>query len=89
MARNCVASTVLSSMKLSLVVILVSTLASGQKSGNLVPADDDNTFQDNNNPDILPAVLIACLVRNKAHTLPYFLSALENLDYPQDRISIW
>ncbi|XP_046603252.1 glycosyltransferase 25 family member [Neodiprion virginianus] len=36
-----------------------------------------------------PTVLIATLVRNKAHTLPYFLTLIENLDYPKDRISLW
>jgi len=41
-------------------------------------------------PDRLSAtVVIAVLVRNKAYTLPYFLTALENLDYPKDRISLW
>jgi collagen beta-1,O-galactosyltransferase len=34
-------------------------------------------------------VVIAILVRNKAHTLPYFLTLLERLDYPKDRISLW
>jgi collagen beta-1,O-galactosyltransferase len=34
-------------------------------------------------------VVIAFLVRNKAHTLPYFLTLLERLDYPKDRISLW
>ena len=37
----------------------------------------------------LPTVLIATLVRNKAHTLPYFLSSIERLDYPKERLSIW
>jgi collagen beta-1,O-galactosyltransferase len=36
-----------------------------------------------------PTVFIAILARNKAHTLPYFLATLENLDYPKDRISLW
>jgi len=33
-----------------------------------------------------PTVFISILVRNKAHTLPYFLTQLENLEYPKDRI---
>ncbi|XP_050432465.1 glycosyltransferase 25 family member [Adelges cooleyi] len=37
----------------------------------------------------LPTVFVAILVRNKAHTLPYFLSAFESLDYPKDRIHLW
>ncbi|XP_068617577.1 glycosyltransferase 25 family member [Battus philenor] len=36
-----------------------------------------------------PTVAISILVRNKAHTLPYFFSSLNNLDYPKDRIFIW
>ncbi|XP_029047412.1 glycosyltransferase 25 family member [Osmia bicornis bicornis] len=36
-----------------------------------------------------PSVLIAILVRNKAHTLPYFLTFLEQLNYPKSRIHLW
>ncbi|XP_014366486.2 glycosyltransferase 25 family member [Papilio machaon] len=36
-----------------------------------------------------PTVAISVLVRNKAHTLPYFFSCLMNQDYPKDRIYIW
>lgn len=36
-----------------------------------------------------PTILISILARNKGHTLPYFLSLLERLDYPKDRISLW
>ncbi|XP_078041605.1 glycosyltransferase 25 family member [Augochlora pura] len=35
-----------------------------------------------------PTVLISILVRNKAHTLPYFLTFLEQLNYPKDRIHL-
>ncbi|KAK2144058.1 hypothetical protein LSH36_790g01064 [Paralvinella palmiformis] len=34
-------------------------------------------------------VMVALLVRNKAHTLPYFLNYLERLDYPKDRMALW
>lgn len=37
----------------------------------------------------LPTVGISVLVRNKAHTLPYFFSCLGNLDYPKDRLYLW
>lgn len=37
----------------------------------------------------LPTVGISVLVRNKAHTLPYFLTSLYNLDYPKDRLYLW
>ncbi|KAJ8924786.1 hypothetical protein NQ315_000939 [Exocentrus adspersus] len=36
-----------------------------------------------------PTILISILVRNKAHTLPYFLSNLERLNYPKSRIALW
>ncbi|XP_053971796.1 glycosyltransferase 25 family member [Hylaeus volcanicus] len=36
-----------------------------------------------------PTVLITILVRNKAHTLPYFLTFLEQLNYPKERIRLW
>ncbi|CAB3226126.1 unnamed protein product [Arctia plantaginis] len=37
----------------------------------------------------LPTVGISVLVRNKAHTLPYFLTSLYNLEYPKDRLYLW
>jgi len=36
-----------------------------------------------------PTVMIAVLVRNKAHTLPWFLYYLQSLDYPKQRIRLW
>ncbi|CAK9802533.1 Glycosyltransferase 25 family member [Anthophora plagiata] len=36
-----------------------------------------------------PTVLITILVRNKAHTLPYFLTFIEELNYPKERIHLW
>ncbi|XP_031358217.1 glycosyltransferase 25 family member-like, partial [Photinus pyralis] len=36
-----------------------------------------------------PTIVIAILIRNKAHTLPYFLSLIENINYPKSRISLW
>ncbi|XP_012945461.1 procollagen galactosyltransferase 1 [Aplysia californica] len=38
---------------------------------------------------LLPTVLIATLVRNKEHSLPWFLGLIERLDYPKDRIALW
>ncbi|XP_023029681.2 glycosyltransferase 25 family member [Leptinotarsa decemlineata] len=35
-----------------------------------------------------PTLLVSILVRNKAHTLPYFLSNFQRLDYPKDRMSL-
>uniref|UniRef100_A0A8C3A291 Cerebral endothelial cell adhesion molecule n=1 Tax=Cyclopterus lumpus TaxID=8103 RepID=A0A8C3A291_CYCLU len=36
-----------------------------------------------------PTVVIAILARNTAHSLPYYLGALERLNYPKDRVSVW
>lgn len=36
-----------------------------------------------------PTVLVTLLIRNKAHTLPYFLRLFEELDYPKDRMVLW
>ena len=36
-----------------------------------------------------PTIFVAVLVRNKAHSLPWFFGHLENLDYPKDRIALW
>ena len=36
-----------------------------------------------------PTVVIAIIARNAAHSLPYYLGALENLNYPKSRISVW
>ena len=36
-----------------------------------------------------PTVMVAILVRIKAHVLPFFLHYLEQQDYPKDRMSIW
>uniref|UniRef100_A0A8D8Q9H1 Glycosyltransferase 25 family member n=1 Tax=Cacopsylla melanoneura TaxID=428564 RepID=A0A8D8Q9H1_9HEMI len=36
-----------------------------------------------------PTMFVAILVRNKAHTLPYFLTLFEQLNYPKDRMYLW
>ncbi|XP_031682075.1 procollagen galactosyltransferase 2 [Oncorhynchus kisutch] len=36
-----------------------------------------------------PTVVIAIIARNAAHSLPYYLGALERLNYPKARISVW
>ncbi|XP_068608749.1 procollagen galactosyltransferase 2 [Brachionichthys hirsutus] len=36
-----------------------------------------------------PTVVVAILARNSAHSLPYYLGALERLNYPKNRISVW
>ncbi|XP_044295659.1 inactive glycosyltransferase 25 family member 3 [Varanus komodoensis] len=36
-----------------------------------------------------PSVVVAILARNAQHSLPHYLGALERMDYPKERISIW
>lgn len=48
-----------------------------------------HTPQSVRNDEKSPTVVIAMLARNKAHTLPYFLTILDRLDYPKDRITLW
>lgn len=36
-----------------------------------------------------PTVVMAVIARNAAHSLPHYLGALERLNYPKERISIW
>uniref|UniRef100_A0A8B9KRQ1 Collagen beta(1-O)galactosyltransferase 2 n=2 Tax=Astyanax mexicanus TaxID=7994 RepID=A0A8B9KRQ1_ASTMX len=40
-------------------------------------------------PLLKPKVLIAIVARNAAHSLPYYLGCIENLQYPKERIAIW
>ena len=37
----------------------------------------------------IPSVLVTILVRNKAHTLPYFFKFFEDLDYPREKMTLW
>ncbi|XP_029512995.2 procollagen galactosyltransferase 2-like [Oncorhynchus nerka] len=36
-----------------------------------------------------PTIIIAIIARNAAHSLPYYLGALERQNYPKNRISVW
>ena len=42
-----------------------------------------------NDDDFLPSMVIVILVRNKAHTLPYFLTLLDEQDYDKSRLSLY
>jgi len=76
-ARSNCSETTYSTMSASMVswTTLVSVLA--MALGSAVDDPKPNT------------VFVAILIRNKAHTLPYFFSALESLDYPKDRMHLW
>ncbi|VEL20179.1 unnamed protein product, partial [Protopolystoma xenopodis] len=53
-------------------------------------ASDHDLFVSSFSEDqVWPSVSIGILVRNKAHSLPYFLGALESLDYPKSRIHLY
>ena len=49
----------------------------------------EGVFDQDESRALQPTVLIAVLVRNKAHVLPWSLHYIENLNYPKDRIYIW
>ncbi|KAM4663760.1 inactive glycosyltransferase 25 family member 3 [Discoglossus pictus] len=40
-------------------------------------------------PPETPTLVIAILARNAAHALPYSLGALERINYPRERVSVW
>ncbi|XP_068605952.1 procollagen galactosyltransferase 1, partial [Brachionichthys hirsutus] len=40
-------------------------------------------------PLLAPRVLLALVCRNSEHSLPYFLGAIERLNYPKDRMALW
>lgn len=54
-------------------------------SAGLADSDEDLELKS----ELEPTVLITLLVRNKAHILPLFLSYVEQLDYPKQRIAFW
>ena len=39
--------------------------------------------------ELEPTVMIATLIRNKQHVLPWFLYYIQNLDYPKNRVILW
>lgn len=72
-------------------VILVSGACILLASTVLCSAHTETNFLDPvRNPEKLePTVVIAVLVRNKGHTLPYFLNYIQQLNYPKSRITLW
>lgn len=48
-----------------------------------------NAIRDKSHLYKKPSIMIVTLVRNKAHTLPMFLTYLEEQEYPKSRISLW
>lgn len=66
-----------------LIIVLCKFCVSDQTYDELVKTETlkANTEQ--------PSVFVAMLVRNKAHTLPWFLYYFERLDYPKHRMRLW
>lgn len=62
-------------------------------AGALLLGRSDSYFSEERSPEESkmqpPTVVVAIIARNGAHSLPYYLGALERLDYPKDRISLW
>lgn len=82
-------------VKLFVVLILIFLFKYSSNSDDGSEAKDQETinFQsllsDKSYLYKKPSVFIVSLIRNKAHTLPMFLSYLEEQDYPKDRVSLW
>lgn len=82
-------------VKIFIVLILIFLFKYSSNSGD---AGDDkghdstviqNLISDTSHLYKKPSVLVVSLIRNKAHTLPMFLTYLFEQDYPKDRISLW
>lgn len=80
--------TLCAAMKQSVLAVFLSSLGLFVVNLKLVAAIE---AKDEGEMDLFlpPTVVVALLVRNKAHCLPWFLGQLELLDYPKDRITLW
>lgn len=56
--------------------------------GPLLSVAEKNPNSSSKFAEIKPSISVSVLVRNKAHSLPYFLHHLEELDYPKNRMHI-
>ena len=54
-----------------------------------ISIDSIKCVQNDPNEMKKPSILVAILVRNKQHTLPYFLTQFEQLSYPKQRLSLF
>ena len=78
---------------LKLTLLLALLCSSGGKSET---SEDNDSVSENSEdtsdasaPTRAPTVFLAILARNTAHTLPYFFSYIDRLDYPKDRMHVW
>lgn len=77
---------------LRIVIIATSLCAvTGQVETNEVDDIATQTTEQPTEEETIraPTVFLAILARNTAHTLPYFFSYIDRLDYPKDRMYIW
>jgi hypothetical protein len=66
-----------SSMKMKVYVVSLMLIQLAYLNIGSLAADED------------PLVFVPLLIRNKEHTLPYFLKLFEELDYPKNRMVLW
>ena len=74
------------------IVIVVTLLfaVSGQETNEAGGSDTEASEQQaEEEAQRAPTVFLAILARNTAHTLPYFFSYIDRLDYPKKRMYIW
>ena len=74
-----------------LIIVTLLFAASGQDETDIA---DDSATKARVQPtekeiQRTPTVFLAILARNTAHTLPYFFSYIDRLDYPKSRMYIW
>ena len=73
-------------LKKMLSLLFCSLILAAVPTSNAV---NDLHDVESQNDLIAPTVMITLLVRNKEHTLPWFLGSIERLRYPKQRISLW
>ena len=77
-------------MWLRLALLLALLYLSGGQSDTTEENDSLSESSENTKaPTRRSTVFVAILARNTAHTLPYFFSYIDRLDYPKDRMHIW
>jgi len=78
-----------------LILVVLLCAASGKLETNEGDDSDPKTAEEARAEETseqtprAPTVFLAILARNTAHTLPYFFSYIDKLDYPKDRMYIW
>lgn len=71
------------------VLIVATLLCAVGGQVEIGETDRDAEARATEQPSKAPTVFLAILARNTAHTLPYFFSYIDRLDYPKDRMYVW